>query len=144
MALGTIITWLTLHCNSPKRKTMTDVDDLIRRFSLSYALHLSIYFILRQVDIINRPQAYIYDYFKENASVHIKPTAESELLPILVLTLIGICAYTQNKVTNLTPLSNPSPLLLFHIQSSPVIIIDSPPNIIPSIPTIKATNFKKI
>ena len=123
---------------------MTDFDALTILFIPSYSLHLSGSFILHQVDTINITQAYIYDYFKENASVHIKPTAESELLPILVLTLIGICAYTQNKVTNLTPLSNPSPLLLFHIQPSPVIIIDSPPNIIPSIPTIKATNFKKI
>ena len=41
-----------------------DVDALTRQFSSSYALHLSISFILSQVDKINRPQAYIYDYFR--------------------------------------------------------------------------------
>ena len=37
---------------------MTDVDALTILFSSSYALHL------RQVDRINKPQAYSYDYFK--------------------------------------------------------------------------------
>ena len=84
---------------------MTDVESLNRRLRPSCALHLSISFIIRQVDRINRPQAYSYDYFKENAPVRIKPTAESELLPIPVLTLAGIRAYTRNTVTNLALLS---------------------------------------
>ena len=49
-----------------KEKMMTDVDALARRFSPSYALHLSISFILLQVDRINRPQLYSSGYFKEN------------------------------------------------------------------------------
>ena len=110
-----------------KEKTITGVDALARIFSPSYALHLSISFILRQVDRINRPQAYSYDYFKENAPVCIKSTAEAELLPIPVLNLARIRAYTCNTVTNLTPLSTPSQLPLFNIQSSPVLVLVSPP-----------------
>ena len=109
-----------------KEKIMTYVSALTRRFSPSYALHLSIYFILRQVDRLNRSQAYSYEYFKENIPVRTKPTAEAELLPTLVLTLSGINAYTNNTLTNITPLSNPSPLLLFRIQYSPVLILASP------------------
>ena len=123
---------------------ITDVDALTRTFSPSYALHISISFLLRQVDRINRPHAYRYDYFKENAPVRIKPTAEAELLPILVLTLAGIHSHTRNTVTNLTPLSTPSTLPLFHIQSSSVLIIALPPNSIPSIATIPVMNFKQI
>ena len=123
---------------------ITDVDALTRTFSPSYTLHISISFLLRQVDRINRPHAYRYDYFKENAPVRIKPTAEVELLPILVLTLAGIHSHTHNTVTNLTPLSTPSTLSLFHIQSSSVLIIALPPNSIPSIATIPVMNFKQI
>ena len=68
---------------------MTDVDDLTIRFSPSYALHLSICFILRQLDRTNIPQEYSYEYFKENVPVRIKPTAEAELLPILVFNPTG-------------------------------------------------------
>ena len=123
---------------------MTDVDAITRRFIPSFALHLIISFILRQVDRINIPQAYRYEYFKENSLVRFKPTSEAELLTITVLTLEGIHAYTGNTVTNLTPLSTPSPLPLFHIQSSSVLIIAPPSNTIPSITTILATNFKHI
>ena len=93
---------------------------------------------------MNRPKEYSYDHFKENSPVCIKPTAEVELLPIPVLTLAGARAYTRNAVTNLTPLSTPSPLSLFHIQYSPVLILASPPKPIPYIATIPATNFKQI
>ena len=123
---GIIVTWLPLHCNPPKRKKTTDVDAITRQFIPYYAFHLSIYFILRQVDRLNRFQAYSYEYFKENIPVRTKPTAEAELLPTLVLTLSGINAYTNNTLTNITPLSNPSPLLLFRIQYSPVLILASP------------------
>ena len=123
---------------------MTDFDALAILFIPSYSLHLSVSFILHQVDTINITQAYIYDYFKENSPVYINPTAESEILPIPILTLADIRAYTHNTVTNLTPLSNPSPLPLFCIQSSPVIILALPPNPIPSIANIPATNFKQI
>ena len=116
------MTWLPLYCNSPKRKKMTDVDALTRRFSPSYHLHLSISFISSQFDRINRPQAYSYDYFKENVQVCIEPTTKAELLPIPVLTLSGIRAYTRNTVTNLTPLLMSSSLQLFHIQSLTVLI----------------------
>ena len=60
------------------------------------------------------------------------------------LTLPGIREYTRNKVTNITPFLTPSPLPLFHIQSSPALIIASPKNPIPSIATIPAKNFKQI
>ena len=49
-----------------KEKMMTDVDALTRLFISAYALHLSISFILLQVDRINRPQLYSSGYFKEN------------------------------------------------------------------------------
>ena len=101
-------------------------------------------FILRQVDRINRPQAYSYEHFKENTPVCIKPTAEAELLPIPVLILAGIRAYTRNTVTKPTPLLAPSPLPLFHIKSSPVLILASPPNPILSLATIPSTSFKQI
>ena len=127
-----------------KEKMMKDVNNLIRQFRPSYALQLSISFIFHQVDRINRPQAYSYDYFKENATVRIKPTAEAELLPILVLTIAVIRECTRNTVTNLTMFSTPSPFPLFHIQSSPVLIISLPLNPIPSIATIPPKNFKKI
>ena len=94
---------------------MTDVNALTRRFIPSCDHHFSISFILRQFDRINRPQAYIYNNFKENAPVRIKPTAEAGLLPITFLTLAGIHAHTRNTVTNLIPFLNPSPLPVFHI-----------------------------
>ena len=50
----------------------------------------------------------------------------------------------RNKVTNLNPLLNPSPFPLFHVQSSPVLILDSPPNPVPCIATIPAKNLKQI
>ena len=84
-----------------------DVSALNRQFSPSYDLHLIIYVILSQVDRINIPQAYSHEYFKENAPVCIKPASESELLPIPVLSLSVICAYTSTTVTNLTPFSTP-------------------------------------
>ena len=101
-------------------------------------------FILPQFYRINRPKVYSYDYFKENQPVRIKPTIEAELIPILFLTLAFIRAYTRNTVTSLTILLIPSPLPLFRIQSSPVLIIDSSPNLIPSIATIPETNLKQI
>ena len=123
---------------------MTDVDTLTRRFSPSYYLKISISFILLQVDRVNRPQAYSYEYFKENAPVRTKPTAEAELPPILVIFLSDIRVYNCNTLINITPLLTPSPLQLFHIKSSPVLILALPPNPIPSIATIPATNFKQI
>ena len=94
---------------------MTDVDALTRLFIPYCVLHLSISFILRRVDIINIPQAYSYDYFKEKTPVRIKPNTEAEPLPIPVLNLSDICAYTCNTVNNPTPLLTHSPLPLFHI-----------------------------
>ena len=123
---------------------MRDVDALARQFRPSYALHIIISFILPRVDIINIPQSYSYDYFKENAPVRIKPTSEYELIHIPVLTLSGISAHTRNTETNITPLSNPLPLPLFHIQSSPVFILASSPYPILSVATIPETNFKQI
>ena len=123
---------------------MTDVDALTRKFSPSYDLHLSISIILRQVGRINRSQVYSYDDSKENAPARIKLNAEYEVLPILVLTLVGIRAYILNTVTSLTPLLTPSTLPLFHIKSLPVIILASPPSPIPSISTIPATILKQI
>ena len=125
-------------------KIMRDVDALARKFRPSYAIHIIISFILPRVYIINIPQPYRYDYFKENAPVRIKPTSEYELIHIPVLTLAGISAHTRNTVTNINPLSNPLPLPLFHIQSLPVFILASSPYPILSVATIPATNFKQI